>query len=717
MISNISAFITPLSLRSPFLHSSPIPHPVSCRPRPAMAPWTSHKKIVTPPTATTTTPWLVDVAAYKDQYARSIADPQAFWLSIADTFVWHDDSSSHQSTSVLNNNFDPTVAPVSISFLPGRRTNVCYNALDRWLEDPEKRTQVALYCEGNHPDSTRPVTFEQLSDMVNRFANVLRNDFNVKKGDVVILYMPMIPELVAAMLACARIGAIHSVVFGGFSSEALAGRIVDCSAKVLVVAQRAQRATKTIELKSIADDAIRIAAEAGHVVQHQIVTGAKPEIDALVDGRDYRWETLVAKASPVCDVEWVDSEHPLFILYTSGSTGKPKGIVHSTAGYMVYAATTFKYTFDYHPGDVFFSTSDCGWITGHTYVTYGPMLNGASQVLFEGVPSYPTPSRLWEIVERYKVNQLYTAPTVIRSLKGAPPPPATEECPEPTSDDWVRMCDRSTMRVLGTVGEPINPEAWQWYFDVAGDGKCSVVDTWWQTETGGHCLTPLPIPGLPLKPGCAMMPFFGIEPAIVDSDGQELSGEAEGYLVIKKAWPSTLRTVYGDHARMESTYFQRFPGYYMTGDGARRDEDGHYWLTGRVDDILNVSGHRIGTAEVEAALVSHEAVSEAAVVAVPHDVKGEALYAYVSLMGGTQPNDDLKVAIRKQVRAEIGPFAAPDTVHWAPALPKTRSGKIMRRILRKIAADGYDTRREDLGDTSTLTDPGVIEALLSTYGK
>lgn len=657
-------------------------------------------------------PWLADLTAYRKQYARSLADPPAFWRAIADTFEWRDAS---PSDVVLDFNFDPTHTPVSVKFLPHRRTNVCYNALDRWLEEPGMAEKVALYCEGNMQGDANVVSFAQLADEVQRFANVLRS-LGVGKGDVVVLYMPMIPELPAAMLACARIGAVHSVVFGGFSAEALAGRIVDSRATVVVVAQSVGRGEKTVHLKRISDEALHIAQTAGHSVLHQVVTGVSEGDACLVEGRDLSWQSALAKAQPTCPVEWVESEHPLFILYTSGSTGKPKGVVHSTGGYMVYTATTFKYTFDYHAGDVFFSTSDCGWITGHSYVTYGPLLNGATQVLFEGVPNFPTAGRLWEIVEKYNVTQLYTAPTVIRSLKGAAPPPATAECPHPTADDWVLQTDRTSLRVLGSVGEPINPEAWCWYFDVAGDRRCTVVDTWWQTETGGHCLTPLPIPELELKPGCAMMPFFGIEPAILDTDGRELAGECEGILVLKKAWPSTLRTVFGDHKRMEETYFERFPGYYMTGDGARRDRDGHYWLTGRVDDILNVSGHRVGTAEVESALVMHESVAEAAVVGVSHSVKGESIYAYVSLMAGVQPSEELKQGIRLCVRKEIGPFASPDTVHWASALPKTRSGKIMRRILRRIAALGPATIKDELGDTSTLTDPAVVDALIETHG-
>lgn len=682
------------------------------------------------------TPHVPDLATYQKLYNASISNPQKFWREIADEFDWRSSQSPSTNGSAITNipiseqfesdepvlsaNFHPGTNPVSVSFLPNRYTNVCYNAVDRWITRGYGN-RVAFFCEGNEPDSRRKVTFSQLSDMIQRFANVLKNDLNVKKGDVVILYMPMIPELPAAMLACARIGALHSVVFGGFSAEALAGRIVDSKASVVVVAESVGRGKKDIPLKKISDEAIDISEKAGHVVSYQVVVKA-PSSDSvtpgvLKEGRDIDWGSALENANPKCSVEWVSSEHPLFILYTSGSTGQPKGVLHSTGGYMIYTATTFKYTFDYHENDVFFSTSDCGWITGHSYVTYGPLLNGATQVLYEGVPNYPDPSRLWQIVEQYKVNQLYTAPTVIRALKGAKAPVPTPDNPNPTSDDWVNQHDRSSLRVLGTVGEPINPEAWLWYNDVIGEEKCAIVDTWWQTETGGHCLTPLPIPDLNVKPGSAMMPFFGVQPAILDNEGTELKGEATGFLVVKEPWPSTLRTVYRDHKRMEDTYFSRFPGYYMTGDGARRDEDGHYWLVGRVDDILNVSGHRIGTAEVESAIVLHEAVAEAAVVGVPHSVKGESLYAYVSLMSGMEPTEDLRNSIRMGVRKEIGPFASPDVIHWAQALPKTRSGKIMRRILRKIASDGPKTKKDELGDTSTLTDPAVVDALLLSHGK
>lgn len=653
---------------------------------------------------------------YERMYKRSVEDPAQFWEGVAEGFAWRGTQGE-----VVKGGFDLRDGEVNVEWFAGRTTNVCYNAVDRWVERGHA-DRVAFFCEGNEVGRKRAVTYGALLDMVERFANVLKG-LGVRKGDVVVLYMPMVPELPAAMLACARIGAMHSVVFGGYSAEALASRIVDSKARVVVVTDSVGRGKKTVQLKAISDGAISIAEAHGHTVEHQVATkapGTTAEIATMVEGRDMDWDTALAAAEPKCTVEWMDSEDPLFLLYTSGSTGTPKGVVHTTGGYMVYTATTFKYTFDYHENDVFFSTSDCGWITGHSYVTYGPLLNGATQVLYEGVPNYPTPGRLWAIVEEYNVAQLYTAPTVIRALKGAAPPERSPPTNDPqatlTSDAWVKAHDRSSLRVLGTVGEPINPEAWMWYNEVVGENRCAIVDTWWQTETGGHCITPLPIPGLELKPGCAMLPFFGIVPAIVNSEGEELQGPAEGFLVIKKPWPSIIRTVYRDHARMEKTYFARFPGYYMTGDGSRRDADGHYWLTGRVDDILNVSGHRIGTAEVESAIVLHEAVAEAAVVGVPHNVKGEGLYAYVSLMAGFDADDELRTSIRNRVRQEIGPFASPDVIHWALALPKTRSGKIMRRILRKIAAGGKTTSIDELGDTSTLTDPAVVDELIKSHG-
>lgn len=668
-------------------------------------------KVPQPPTSIN--PWIPDFETYKEMYAQSISDPDSFWKPIINSFYWYKSQPSSSKTS-LSYNFNPSNGPVFVKFLEGARTNICYNAVDKWVLNESTKDTVAFYCEGNDSGMKQSITYSELHESVCKFANVLRDDLGVKKGDVVIIYMPMVMELPAAMLACARIGAIHSVVFGGFSAEALAGRIIDCKASVVIVSHSVGRGKKTIPLKYISDNAIEIVRQQGHQVKHQVVVDGKLHINDMKKNIDIDWDTAVSEKSTECDIEWVDSEHPLFILYTSGSTGKPKGILHTTGGYMVYTATTFKYCFDYHPNDVFFSTSDCGWITGHSYVTYGPLLNRATQVLYEGIPNHPTPGRLWDIVQEYNVNQLYTAPTVIRALKGAPPPEGGL-----SSDEWVTPKNLSSLRILGTVGEPINPEAWKWYFEIVGRKQCAVIDTWWQTETGGICITPLPIPGMELKPGCAMLPFFGIQPALLDAQGNELNANeaGKGFLVLKTAWPSTLRTVYGNHERMESTYFTRFPGYCMTGDGARIDAQGHYWLTGRVDDILNISGHRIGTAEVEGAIVSHPGVTEAAVVGVEHEVKGEAIYVYVTVMSGVECSDELKKSIKSIVRKEIGPFAAPDVIHWAKALPKTRSGKIMRRILRQIAALGKQVSNDDLGDTSTLTDPSVVDDLVMSYGQ
>lgn len=657
-------------------------------------------------------PHLPDIETYKQLYNKSITDPDGFWLPIIEQFHWESGVSGFEKP-YIDSNFNPRSSKVYTNFLRGATTNVCYNAVDKWALSEDTKNNIAYYCEGNDRDSRSAYTYLEVYEKVCAFANVLRDQLGVKKGDVVIIYMPMIIELPVAMLACARIGAVHSVVFGGFSAESLAGRIKDSNAKVILTAHSVGRGAKTIPLKKISDDAIRILKQDGFTVDHQVVVDGEKHPSDFNAGIDKDWDVLTAlEKGKESAVEWVESEHPLFILYTSGSTGKPKGVLHTTSGYMVYSATTFKYSFDFHreQGDIFFSTSDCGWITGHSYVTYGPMLNGASQVLYEGVPNYPDAGRLWEVCEQYGVTQLYTAPTVIRALKGSAPPSEGT-----SSSDWVTKYDLSKLRVLGTVGEPINPEAWEWYFNVVGGGgRATIVDTWWQTETGGHCIVSLPIPGMKLKPGSAMLPFFGIEPVLLDADGK--TQEKEGFLCIKNAWPGTLRTVYGDHSRMEETYFNRFPGFYMTGDGAKIDDDGHWWLTGRVDDILNVSGHRIGTAEVESAIVLHESITEAAVVGIPHKIKGEALYAYVTPLPGTDLNEELKKSIKNVVRKEIGPFASPDTIHFAPALPKTRSGKIMRRILRKIAAGGKDTNTDDLGDTSTLTDPGVVHALLETYG-
>lgn len=641
--------------------------------------------------------------AYLEMYQRSVDDPETFWGEMSSDFEWKGESSGKP---VFEGNFDIRNGGVFARWFDGRLTNICYNALDRMIERGMAE-KVAIYYEGNDlEDDHRSVTYAELHETVCRIANVLVTN-GVKKGDIVCVCMPMIVELPATMLACARIGAIHSVVFGGFSSQALAGRILDSKSTVIVSCDGVMRGSKMIRLKSIADEAIVICAEQGHVVKRQLSfsrLGREICDVTFVEGRDAWMRDEMDQVGKECPVEWVPAEHPLFVLYTSGSTGKPKGIVHSTGGYMVYAATTFKHSFNYQMGDVFFCTADCGWITGHSYVTYGPLLNGASQVVFEGVPNFPDAGRLWAIVDKYEVAQIYTAPTAIRALKQM-------------GDEFVLKHSRKSLKVLGTVGEPINPEAWQWYYEVVGGSRCPIADTWWQTETGGHVLTTLPVRGMKMKPGSAGFPFFGCVPAILNEAGEEMDGPCEGYLVMKSPWPGMLRTIYGDHSRMESVYFERFKGYYLTGDACRRDKDGYIWVTGRVDDVLNVSGHRIGTAEVESALVLDPAVAEAAVVGYPHDIKGEGIYAFVTLMRGQEPSDALKKQLVARVRHEIGPIASPDIIHWAPSLPKTRSGKIMRRILRKLARFGPKVDREEFGDISTLADPGAIETLIAEYGK
>ncbi len=585
----------------------------------------------------------------------------------------------------------------------GGRTNVCYNALDRHVA-AGNGTKVALHWEGNDPGEDATLTYAELTALVCQIANYL-SSLGVTKGDRVVIYLPMRVELPAAMLACARLGAIHSVVFGGFSADALAQRIIDSAPKAVITITAVKRGAKAIPLKPLVDEALAAAAAAGVPVPVCLVAenaGAMASGDApFTAGRDVWWRDAIPQQSSSAPVTWVDAEDPLFMLYTSGSTGKPKGVVHTTGGYMVYSATTFKYVLDYREGDVYWCTADCGWITGHSYLTYGPLLAGATQVMFEGVPTYPDAGRCWEIVDKYKVSLFYTAPTAIRSL-------------ERLGDGFVTAHSRASLRVLGSVGEPINPAAWHWYHSVVGDKRCPVVDTWWQTETGGHMLTPLPGAHV-LKPGAAGLPFFGVAPALLDDKGTLAAAgtPAEGVLCVAAAWPGAARTLYGDVTRFESTYYQPYPGFYYTSDGARRDADGYYWVTGRVDDVINVSGHRIGTAEVEAALAAHPACAEAAVVGVDHPVKGQGIYAYVSLMDGQEPSDALRKALVSAVRGSIGAFAAPDVVHWAPALPKTRSGKIMRRILRKIAANEL----EALGDTSTLADPGVVEQLIALRGK
>jgi acetyl-CoA synthetase len=584
----------------------------------------------------------------------------------------------------------------------GGTTNVCYNALDRHVASGAGE-RVALHWEGNDVGDSASLTYAQLLQQVCQLANYLKS-LGVGPGDRVVIYLPMRVELPVAMLACARLGAVHSVVFGGFSSDALAQRVIDSAPKAVITVTAVKRGAKPIGLKPIVDEALKQAAAAGVTVPVVLVAenpGAQANADAAwTPGRDVWWSSVVPQQATTCPVAWMDAEAPLFMLYTSGSTGKPKGVVHSTGGYMVYSATTFKHVFDYREGDVYWCTADCGWITGHSYLTYGPMLMGATQVMFEGVPTFPDAGRCWDIVDKFGVTSFYTAPTLIRSL-------------ERLGDAFVTKHSRKSLRVLGSVGEPINPAAWHWYHSVVGDGRCPIVDTWWQTETGGHMITPLP-GAHTLKPGAAGLPFFGIKPALLDDKGKVApEGAAEGVLCIAAPWPGAARTLYGDVGRFEATYYAPYPGYYYSSDGARRDADGYYWVTGRVDDVINVSGHRIGTAEVESALVAHNACAEAAVVGVDHPVKGQGIYAYVSLMDGQEPSDALRKELIAAVRGTIGAFAAPDTVHWAPALPKTRSGKIMRRILRKIAANELD----QLGDTSTLADPGVVDTLISLRGK
>nr|AMT98406.1 acetyl-CoA synthetase [Dunaliella tertiolecta] len=635
---------------------------------------------------------------YDALYARSIADPASFWGDVAEQFHWEKKwDPDHHSF-----NFDVTKGPINVEWFKGGFTNICYNALDRHVMTGHGNQHCMLF-EGNEPGSDGAMTYTQVLDEVCRLANWMKAQ-GIGKGDCVAIYMPMVMQLPIAMLACARIGAVHSVVFGGFSADALAGRMEDCKARVLLTCNGGMRATKKIELKQIADQAIEMCASRGHTVDSVLVfanhkdgvAGAEAAGTPFTQGRDAWWQPTLAEFPALCDVAWVPAEHPLFLLYTSGSTGKPKGVLHTTGGYMVYAATTTKHAFQLQPGDVFWCTADCGWITGHSYLAYGPLLNRAVSVVFEGVPTHPTPARSWEIIDKYQVKQFYTAPTALRSLMRS-------------GDEWLSSTSRQSLQVLGTVGEPINPEAWHWFHDLVGNGRCPVVDTWWQTETGGHMILPLPR-AWPAKPGSATLPFFGVEPVILDDKGVELQGECEGLLMMRRPWPSTLRSVYGDHKRYEENYFGPYPGYYFTGDGARRDKDGYYWITGRVDDVINVSGHRIGTAEVESAIAAHHDCAEAAVAGYEHPVKGQGIYAFVVLKEGVVPNDQLKKEMWTNVRTTIGAFAAPDVIHWAPGLPKTRSGKIMRRVLRKIAGG----QENELGDTSTLADPSIVRQLIET---
>ena len=627
---------------------------------------------------------LIDKETYQKWYADSVKNPDKFWGKHGKRIDWF-----KPYTKVRNASFE---GKVSIKWYEDGTTNVSYNCIDRHLK--KRGNQVAIIWEGDNPYDEKKVTYTELHEHVCRFANVLKKH-GVKKGDRVTIYMPMILEAAYAMFACTRIGAIHSVVFGGFSPDALAGRIVDCKSNFVITADEGLRAGKHIPLKDNTDKAIEIAAKDGVKVDKVVVvrrTGGK--ID-WVAGRDVWLHEEAASVKPVCPPEKMKAEDPLFILYTSGSTGKPKGVLHTTGGYLVYVSMTHQYVFDYHDGDIYWCTADVGWVTGHSYILYGPLANGATTLMFEGVPNYPTPSRMWEVVDKHKVNIFYTAPTAIRALRGV-------------GDEWVQKTSRKTLRILGSVGEPINPEAWEWYFNVVGEKKCPVIDTWWQTETGGIMISPLP-GAIDLKAGSATKPFFGIVPELLDGDGNIIEGEGSGNLCMQQAWPGMTRTVFGDHDRYVKTYFSAYKGKYFSGDGCRRDADGYYWITGRVDDVINVSGHRMGTAEVESALVAHDKVAEAAVVGYPHDIKGQGIYCYVTLAEGVSGSDALRKELIAHVRKEIGAIAAPDKIQFAPGLPKTRSAKIMRRILRKIAEDEFGS----LGDTSTLADPSVVDDLIA----
>ncbi|MGC2013701.1 MAG: acetate--CoA ligase [Pseudolabrys sp.] len=622
-----------------------------------------------------------DGAKYKEMYARSIKDPNGFWADQAKRIDW-----IKPFSKVKNTSYDPT--DVSIKWFEDGTLNVCHNCVDRHLA--KRGDQTAILWEGDDPKDDKKLTYNQLHAEVCRFANVLKAR-GIKKGDRVTIYMPMIPEAAISMLACARIGAVHSVVFGGFSPDSLAGRIEDCKSNVVVTADEGLRGGRKIPLKANVDAACEKASGVTSVI---VVKRTNAPVN-MKSGRDIYYDEIAKTVSPDCPCEEMNAEDPLFILYTSGSTGKPKGVLHTSGGYLVYTSITHQYVFDYHDGDIYWCTADVGWVTGHSYILYGPLSNGAISMMFEGVPNYPTNSRFWEVCDKHKVNIIYTAPTAIRALMQG-------------GNDPVKKTSRKSLRLLGTVGEPINPEAWEWYYHVVGDDRCPIVDTWWQTETGGILITPLP-GATKLKPGSATHPFFGVQPEIVDAEGKVQSGATSGNLCIIDSWPGQMRTVYGDHQRFIDTYFKTYPGKYFTGDGCRRDEDGYYWITGRVDDVINVAGHRLGTAEVESALVSHPKVSEAAVVGYPHDIKGQGIYAYVTLMAGENPNEDLRKELVGWVRKEIGPIASPDLIQFAPGLPKTRSGKIMRRILRKIAEDEYG----NLGDTSTLADPAVVDDLVN----
>ena len=622
----------------------------------------------------------VDAERYEAMYKASVEDNEAFWAEQAKRVDWMKPFTEVKDVSFAKDD-------LHIRWFSDGTLNVCYNCVDRHLET--KGDDTAIIWEGDDPDRDLTITYRDLHARVCRFANALK-ELGAKKGDRVTIYMPMIPEAAVAMLACARIGAVHSVVFGGFSPDALAGRIEDCNSEILITADEGIRGGKSVPLKANVD----AAGEKAPSLKKVLVVRNTGRDVGWVDGRDNWLHDVESNVDDDCPCEEMNAEDPLFILYTSGSTGKPKGVLHTTGGYLVYAALTHEVVFDYHPGDVYWCTADVGWVTGHSYIVYGPLANGAITLMFEGVPNYPDASRFWQVCDKHQVNICYTAPTAIRALMRE-------------GDEPVKKTSRASLRLLGSVGEPINPEAWLWYYDVVGEGRCPIVDTWWQTETGGILISPLP-GATALKPGSATKPLFGVKAEIVDTEGVPKQGEASGNLVITDSWPGQMRTVYGDHQRFIDTYFSTFDGVYFTGDGARRDADGYYWITGRVDDVLNVSGHRMGTAEVESALVSHKDVAEAAVVGYPHDIKGQGIYAYVTLMEGVEATDELKKELQMWVRQEIGPIAKPDLIQWAPGLPKTRSGKIMRRILRKVAADDY----AELGDTSTLADPSVVEDLI-----
>ncbi len=623
----------------------------------------------------------INADQYRELYERSVSDPEGFWSDAGKRLEWIKPYSRAKNTSFQPGNVD-------IRWFEDGTLNVSANCIDRHLAT--RGDQVAIIWEGDNPNESETITYRQLSERVQRFANVLKKH-GVKKGDRVTIYLPMIPEAAYAMLACTRIGAVHSIVFGGFSPDSLQNRVEDAESTVIITADEGLRGGKPVPLKKNADAAL--AKCTGD--KKMLVVRRTGNPVAWTPGRDLWLHEELESVSPECPPEEMGAEDPLFVLYTSGSTGKPKGVVHTTGGYLLYASMTHQYVFDYHDGDIYWCTADVGWVTGHTYIVYGPLANGATSLMFEGVPTYPSASRFWDVVDKWKVSIFYTAPTAIRSLMGA-------------GDDLVKRSSRSSLRLLGSVGEPINPEAWEWYYNVVGDGRCPIVDTWWQTETGGIMISPLP-GATDLKPGSGTKPFFGVQPALVDDKGQLLEGEAQGNLVILDSWPGQSRTIYKDHDRFEKTYFSAYPGMYFSGDGCRRDADGYYWITGRVDDVINVSGHRMGTAEVESALVSHPKVAEAAVVGYPHDLKGQGIYCYITLIIGENGDDGLKKDLVAHVRREIGPIASPDLIQFSPGLPKTRSGKIMRRILRKIAEDDFG----NLGDTSTLADPAVVDELIT----